>query len=223
MILPKVYVSSDSPFNLDAIDAILTKCCDIKLIGRSNVHDLSICPKEIDFDILLLDINEQSESDELKHVFHFFRDKKILVLTASNNLFFLSSLLHMGARGCFVKSACAKELVKAILDLHQNNAYLPSTLFNKLFCELPGKFNNGVQRHIENTHHDVPILDIDSLTHREKEIVKLIVAGESSPKIAKELFISEMTVNTHRKHIFKKLGVNNTSTLIRCALEQGLL
>jgi len=221
-MLPKVFLSSDSPFNLDAIEAILNKSSEVALKGKAILHELHLHPSSIDFDILVLDVCETTEIDELKHIFHFFDDKKILVVTASNNQFFLTSLLHMGAQGCFVKTSPASELISAINDLQKNNAYLPASLFYTLYCELPTKFNSGVQRHIEHTHQDVPILDIDSLTHREKEIVKLIVAGESSPKIAKELFISEMTVNTHRKHIFKKLGVNNASTLIRCALEQGL-
>lgn len=222
-MIPKVYLTSDSPFNLDAVEAILNKSREVALVGKSILHDLHLHPSLIEFDILVIDLCEQTEIEELKHVFHFFHDKKILVVTADNNQFFLTTLLHMGAQGCFIKSLPSFELITAIKDLHLNDAYLPSSLFNKLFTELPTKFKHGVHRHIQDTHHDVPILDIDSLTHREKEIVKLIVAGETSPKIAKELFISEMTVNTHRKHIFKKLGVNNTSTLIRCALEQGFL
>lgn len=223
MTTPKVICSSDIPFNLDCLQTFLSKSTELRLEGNFNLNELTNQFKVRDFDIIVLDICEQSDSDTLKQIFQVYKAKKIMVLTRTNNHYFLSSMLHLGARGCFIKSSSGDKFITAIKDLHKNNAYLPTELFNKLYCELPGRFNNGVHRIINNTHHEVPILDIKSLTARELEILKLIIAGESSHQIAIELFISELTVNTHRKHILKKLGVNNTSTLIRCALEQGVV
>lgn len=221
MTYPKIICSSDNPFNLDCIQSFLSKSTALQINGKFHLNELANHYVIRDFDILILDISQQTDSDVLKHVFQMYQDKKIMVLTRSTNHYFLSSLLHLGARGCFIKSAPGDQFISALLDLCENNAYLPQELFNKLFCELPTNFKNGVHRFINNTHHEVPILDINSLTTRELEILRLIIAGESSHQIADELFISELTVGTHRKHILKKLGVNNTSTLIRCALEQG--
>lgn len=221
MTLPKIICSSDIPFNLDCLHTFLTKSSELHINGKFHLNELSNHYIISDFEILILDICEQTDSDVLKQIFHLYKEKKIMVLTRSNNHYFLSSLLHLGAKGCFVKSAPGEQFISALHDLNRNNAYLPEDLFNKLFCELPSKYNQGVHRNIINTHHEVPILNINSLTAREIEILRLIIAGESSHQIAEELFISELTVSTHRKHILKKLGVNNTSTLIRCALEQG--
>lgn len=222
MTTPKIILSSDHSFNLDCLNSFLSKKREIELIGKYTIEELRHQLLLNHFDILVLDVCEQTESESLKHLFHLYHEKKILILTSSTNHYFLSSMLHLGARGCFIKSDTADHLSNALLDLFNNNAYLPTELFNKLYCELPSKFNNGSHRVLTETHHEVPILAIDTLTTRELEILKLLVAGESSCMIAKELFISELTVNTHRKHILKKLGVNNTSTLIRCALEQGV-
>lgn len=221
MTSPKIICSSDIPFNLDCLHSFLSKSSNLQLNGKFHLGDLFNHFIHQDFDILVLDICELTDSDLLKQVFVKFQEKKIMVLTASNNHYFLSSLLHLGASGCFVKSAPGLEFIEALLELNTNNAYLPKELFNKLFCELSFKFNHGVNRVIQNTNHAVPILNINALTTRELEILRLIIAGQSSGQIADELFISESTVCTHRKHILKKLGVNNTSTLIRCALEQG--
>lgn len=221
MILPKIICSSDIPFNLDCLHTFLSKSSDLHLNGKFHLNELSKHFIIHDFEILILDICEQTDSDILKQIFQMYKEKKIMVLTRSDNHYFLSSLLHLGASGCFIKSAPGEQFISALHDLSRNNAYLPEALFNKLFCELPSKYNQGVHRNIQNTHHEVPILNINSLTAREVEILRLMIAGESSHQIADELFISELTVSTHRKHILKKLGVNNTSTLIRCALEQG--
>jgi len=222
MLIPKVVCASDNLFNLDCVQSFLSRRPELNLINKLSLQELIHHSLIEELDILILDISEHSNDELLKHVFELYQSKKIMVLTGSDNHYFLSSMLHLGARGCFVKSTDGASFVHAIIDLYHNNAYLPDELFNKLYCELPSKFNNGVHRVISHTHHEVPILDLTTLTTREMEILKLMVAGEPSSEIANELFISELTVHTHRKHILKKLGVKNTSTLIRCAIEQGV-
>ena len=224
MTIPKIICSSDIPFNLDCLYSFLSSRSELIVHGKFNLKELPLHNPPNECDILVLDICEQSDSDIVNHVFQAYIEKTIMVLSRSDNHYFLSSLLHLGAKGCFVKSESAEEFVSALLDLHKNNAFLPTKLFNKLFCELPVEFKNRSHRFVNNNkHQEVPILAINSLTPRELEILKLIINGESSHTIAEELFISEFTVSTHRKHILKKLGVTNTTTLIRCALEQGFI
>ena len=62
-----------------------------------------------------------------------------------------------------------------------------------------------------------------ALTNREREILKLVISGKTSREIAKELYISYHTVTEHRKHINRKMGVNNTAQLIRLAILNDLL
>ncbi len=200
---------------------MLAKSSDVYLYSTVKLEDLVHHEYRDDSDILVLDVCEQTNSDILQRIFHHFQEKKIMILTASDNHYFLASMLHMGARGCFIKSNPVECFIQSLIDLFRNNAYLPDELFNKLYCELPTKFENKVSRVIDETHQEIPVVDFDKLTPREHEILKLIIAGEQSSQIADNLFISEHTVNTHRKHILKKLGVRNTNILIRCVLEQG--
>lgn len=60
-----------------------------------------------------------------------------------------------------------------------------------------------------------------SLTKREKEIAKLIVQGKTTKEIANELFISPLTVDTHRKNIFSKLGIKKVVALVQYAIREG--
>ena len=61
------------------------------------------------------------------------------------------------------------------------------------------------------------------LTQRERDILKLIVEGLTNPQMAEKLFISQDTVDSHRKNLHSKLKVNNTASLVRYALENGLV
>ena len=63
----------------------------------------------------------------------------------------------------------------------------------------------------------------DLLTPREKEILGLIAEGYTNPQIAKKIFLSGFTIDTHRKNLLAKLGVNNTASLIRLAVERKLI
>jgi DNA-binding CsgD family transcriptional regulator len=64
---------------------------------------------------------------------------------------------------------------------------------------------------------------LPKLTKREKEIINLIVNEYTTSEIAEKLFISEKTVETHRKNLLQKLNVRNTAGLVRIAMEKGLL
>lgn len=64
---------------------------------------------------------------------------------------------------------------------------------------------------------------VPRLTRREKEILALIAAGKTSQKIAQELFLSPLTVDTHRKNLIQKFGVKNVAELVMAATQQQLL
>ena len=71
---------------------------------------------------------------------------------------------------------------------------------------------------IFNTMHQPP-----RLTKREKQIIKLIVQGKTTANIAEELFISPLTVETHRRNIMKKLKISNVAALVRVAMDKMLI
>ena len=62
-----------------------------------------------------------------------------------------------------------------------------------------------------------------ALTKREKEVIKLIAEGMSTSEIATTLFLSSLTIETHRKNIFTKLGINKVASLVRYAIDEGLV
>lgn len=176
-------------------------------------------------DILVIDVCENTPLDGLVQLFSFYNNSKILVVTSSGNHWFLSSLIHHGADGCFLATEGAAQLSVAIAQVYLDNWYLSPRLHQHLHQELKNKKNqlSHAPTKRENSKSDFKSIDINHLTNREVEILKLLAIGDSSADIAKELYISESTVNTHRKHILKKLGISSTPMLIRCITEQGIV
>jgi len=142
-----------------------------------------------------------------------FPNTKIFVIAMSNNVYLISQLLKLGAAGYFLKTASQEELFDALNCVMNNEVYLPDDISKKLVRNFIDQHQQGI-----NTCQDG-----SCLTKREHDILKLLINAESSAQIADELFISELTVNTHRKHILKKMGFNSTASLIKYALENGIV
>jgi len=96
-----------------------------------------------------------------------------------------------------LKKALATELIRALRAVHAGKTHFP--------VELPAPGPTS------------------PLTEREREVVGLIALGHTNAEVASKLHISEKTVETHRAHIFEKLGLETRADLVRFALEHGLL
>ena len=221
MYFPKTFIVTDFQFNGECLFALLSTFKSIDLLGRTDIQLAGFIPKSVD--VVVLDVNEQSNISEIKDILKQFKNSRVLIVTASSNTWFLSSLLHQGANGVFVTTEATIKLCEAIHEIYVNKWYLPANLYNKLYCELDVTYDLNS---LENVKSDCDIqdkIDVDSLTSREVEVLRHMIQGEPSNQIANELFISKSTVFTHRKHILKKLGFSNTPTLIRVVMEQGFI
>jgi DNA-binding NarL/FixJ family response regulator len=130
---------------------------------------------------------------------------KVLILTMSDEAAHVREALQAGASGYLLKTANKSELENAIRVLAGGQPY----------------FSNGVIMSLTKPQ-DVPPAAVP-LSDRELEILKLIVSELSSTQIAEKLFISFNTVETHRKNLYKKLGINSSLGLLKYALKHGLI
>ena len=104
-----------------------------------------------------------------------------------------------------LKMRLPEEIVAAIQAAHAGKMYLSLDLGNTAFK-------------VEKSSEALP-----AITRREKEILQLISEGLTNNVIAKQLFISELTVDTHKKNLLTKFDVNNTAALIKIAMRHNLL
>lgn len=154
-------------------------------------------------DVLILDVSfpDFSGFDVLKKIRSVSKDVKIMVLSMHNDPEYVQKAMLLGANGYLVKDCDASQLVSS----------LEGILDGKLVCS-----PTIMPPEKKKTENDV-------LTQRELEILKLISGGLSSKQIAGELAISTRTVETHRLHIMKKLGTNNSAETISVAVRRNLL
>ncbi|WP_069132497.1 LuxR C-terminal-related transcriptional regulator [Rhodohalobacter halophilus] len=132
---------------------------------------------------------------------------KVIVLTYSTDVNHLNQSLKAGVNGYLMKNCTTGELESAIKEVAKGKQ----------------AFSKSVSQMMANKYVDQAKKTgsvSNKLTKRETEVLKLIVEGHTSPEIAKMLFISPRTVETHRSNLMNKLKIKNTAALVRYALEK---
>jgi DNA-binding NarL/FixJ family response regulator len=138
-------------------------------------------------------------------------DVRVLILSMHDNEQYLYEALRAGASGYVLKTVADRDLVEACRATVRGDPFL-----------YPGAVTALIRDFLERARAGDEVRD-DPLTPREQEVVKLIAESYSSKDIARELVISEKTVERHRANIFEKLGMNDRVQLTRYAIRRGLI
>jgi DNA-binding NarL/FixJ family response regulator len=136
---------------------------------------------------------------------------RVLILSMHDNEQYLYEALRAGASGYVLKTVADRDLVEACRATVRGDPFL-----------YPGAVNALIRDFLDRTHAGEEGRE-DPLTPREQEVVKLIAESYSSKDIARELVISEKTVERHRANILEKLGMNDRVQLTRYAIRRGLI
>lgn len=209
----KIFIVDDHRMMIDGIVSLLQGEKNIEITGTAlNGQEALVAIRNKKADILLTDISMPGMSgmDLCREMKQKFPEIKVLVLTMYNDREIVNEIINAGANGYILKNTGKQELLDAIETVSKNGNYYSSEVVNTL---------------IENLKNPLKQKSIDSsdLTGREIEIVRLIVEEFSSVEIAEKLFISQRTVETHRKNILRKTGVKNIVGLIKYAYEKNLV
>ncbi|MBI5541606.1 MAG: response regulator transcription factor [Bacteroidia bacterium] len=210
-------LADDHSLYIDGLELLLTKGDDFKVVTKCNsgAEAISVLKKR-NCDILLLDLHltDMTGLEIVEEIQKFKPEQKILMLTHQKGSRFLSKLEKLGIKGYLLKNITKEELIKALKIVYEGGTY----------------FSEGIQNITKEEDFYIKssvILSGDTpeimLTAREKEILVFVCNELSSAEIAKKLFISIGTVDTHRKNILQKLGISNTVGLVKYALKHGLL
>jgi DNA-binding NarL/FixJ family response regulator len=129
---------------------------------------------------------------------------RCLMLTTDADPSLAAQALRAGAAGCFIKDSGFEELMLALRSIDTGETFVSPSIATRMPAP-PG------------TGRESP------LSVREREIVRLVAAGQSSKAIARTLDISHQTVDTHRRRILKKLDLHSSAEVVRYAIRSGLL
>ncbi|NBA86121.1 response regulator [Emticicia sp. CRIBPO] len=204
----KILLADDHQMFLESMSMLLHTIDGLELVATAaNGIDVMKLLEAYETDVLICDLQMplMGGIEVILKVRQKHPAVKVLILTMSDEAAHVREALQAGASGYLLKTANKSELENAIRVLAGGKPY----------------FSNGVIMSLTKPQ-DVPLAAVP-LSDRELEILKLIVSELSSTQIAEKLFISFNTVETHRKNLYKKLGINSSLGLLKYALKHGLI
>lgn len=198
-----LYIADDHPIVVDGLKEILRSKPNLEV--RAVAHDgeqLIALIKNQKVDLVILDINmpRMNGIQCARWIKENHPEIKVIILTMYPEKTYIDQLLKAGADGCLLKSRGSSDLLEAIDRVFSGKSYFDWITDFKSYDPTEGK-----------------------LSEREIEIIKLVLKGKSSGEIGDELFISEETVKTHRKNIFRKLKIHHVTELMTYAINSGIV
>jgi DNA-binding NarL/FixJ family response regulator len=211
----RVLVADDHGLMREGVKALLAATDDIEVVGEAEDGDDAIREvRRLDPEIVLMDVAMPGLGG-LEATLVIRKEKpdvKILVLTQYVDREYVSRFLKAGVSGYVLKKAAASELVAAIRAVHRGGLVLDPEIARDVLHE--------TARESATELSEDPY---ESLTDREKQVLKLVAEGHSNKEIAETLDISVKTAMAHREHLMEKLGVHSRTELIKFALRRGVI
>jgi len=200
----------DHQIMMDGIKALLKNERAFSIIAETTkpLTVLDLIGKKMP-DIVIADISmpELNGIELTKLIKQKYPEVKVLALSMHNDKQTITEMLQAGISGFVLKNTGKKELIDALEKIADGGMY----------------FSEAISLEIMRSTASSNAAIETSLTPREIEIVKLIGAELNNAQIGEKLFISERTVETHRKNIFRKINVKSVAGLMKYALEKGIV
>jgi DNA-binding NarL/FixJ family response regulator len=218
----RVFHLEDYKIMRDGVKFLLSQDTNITVVGEARKGEelLQLLP-HTEIDVLLLDIYLDGMEDTrtmdgfrvCEYVHYNFPAIKVIAHSVYDDADRVARIMNVGARGFVSKKAGYEELLEAIRTVHAGKKYICKETSKKL--KNLNEFLEGIVDTLRG--------EKDFFSQREKEVLDLLAKGFSTKDIARELFITEKTVETHRKNMAKKASVKNSAELVAFASARGFL
>ena len=210
-----ILIADDHTLFREGLRSLLSTHEDLHVLGEAeNGQEALRAVAERKPDLLLIDLSmpKMGGLDAIREIKRYEPETKILVLTVHETEEFVLAALNAGASGYVLKDATHQELILAIRSVLREKRYLSPDISAKV-----------IEGYIDGRKAVKSTSSWDSLTLREREILKLIAEGRKNKEIADILFVSAKTVAKHRANLMKKLDLHSASALTAYAMDRGLL
>ena len=184
---------------------------DMEVVGEAgNARDAIFEVRAANPDVVLLDVVMPGESgiEALPQVLREATGVRVLMLSMQDDPNYVREAFAAGASGYVLKEAVDAEVVAAIREVAAGNHYVHPALGARMVAA-----DAAAQA----------AAAADPLSDREREVLKMLALGHTNQEIAKQLYISVRTAETHRAHIMRKLRLSTRAELVRYAIEHGQL
>lgn len=203
-----IFIIDDHPMVIEGIRKMLQQADNVKVVGSASDGYAALeALKSKPVDVALVDINlPDLDGIELcKKIRERFPKTKVLGLSTFKERSYITRMIDAGAAGYLLKNANGEELMEAIEVAYRGRMYMSMEAAQSI------------------ARPDAPKQELPLLTTREKEVLALIAEGMTNNEIAEKLFISPLTVDSHRKNLLAKFGVKNTAAMVKFGMEAGFI
>ena len=208
----QLFLADDHAILREGLRSLLEAYADLRVIGeaadgRQTVQQtLRLHPEVVVMDIVMPELNGIEAAQQIRQAAPASR---VIILSMYATAEHIQRAFHAGARGYVLKESVGTELVDAIRAVHAGRRYL-SPQITDIALDSLGRLPAS------------PANPLELLSAREREVLQLVVEGQSSAEIADRLSLSPKTVETYRVRLMRKLNLHDLPNLIRFAIQHGL-
>ncbi len=207
----RVVIADDHTIVREGLKQVLSAAPDLTIVAEAqNGHEVLQRARELEFDVLLLDMSMPGKSgiELIKQVRAEKPKLRILVLSMHQEQQYAVRAIKAGASGYLTKESASAQLVSAIRKVAGGGAFITDAVAQQLAL--------GAMPQTDRPPHQL-------LSDREFQVFRLLVAGRTVSEIAEQLNLSVKTVSTHKARIMQKMNMSNPTELVRYAMQHGLL
>lgn len=208
----RILIADDHPMMRRGLSALIISETGLELVGEAadGIEAIQMA-RSLDPDVILMDLvmPRKNGLEAIQEIKQENPQARILVLTSFAEDDKVFPAIKSGALGYLLKDASSRDLIEAIRNVYEGEAFLHPTIARKLMKEI-------------HEPSDLPPTE-GPLTAREVEVLKLVARGMSTQEIAEGLTITDLTVRTHIRNILGKLHLANRTQAALYALREGLI
>lgn len=212
----RILIVDDHQLMIEGLKSLLEDEDSISFVaGATTMKETLDFLAEHEIDVILMDVNmpDSSGIEITKKVRALYPHLKVIALTMHEDISIISKMIKAGASGYVLKRTNMHEVIDALKTVHQNGRYLSTSVQNVIMDNLM------LPEDLMDAKEDnKPVL-----SGRELEVLKLIAKEFSNEQIGEQLFISERTVEAHRRNIFMKTKTKSIVGLIKYAITEGIV
>jgi DNA-binding NarL/FixJ family response regulator len=211
----RVLVVDDHTIVRDGICALLALAGDIEVVGEAgNGSEALRMVKELMPDVVLMDMAMpiMGGLEATRRICKEFPGMRVLALTQYDDKEYVFPVIEAGASGFISKASASSELASGIRAVYHGDAYLSPPVARFLV--------EDYQHSIGGRNSGDPY---EQLTDRERDVLKLVAEGFTTPEIADLLKVAPKTVEGHKTNLMAKLDIHNRTELVKYALRKGII